>query len=105
MHLIYITFPKKEEAIKIAQTLLQEKLIACGNIYEGITSIYEYEGKIEQNEEVTLICKTSDSSLDKAMERVKALHSYDCPCIISIKIEKGNKDFVKWVETCCNLDY
>lgn len=105
MHLIYITFPTKAEAIKIAHELISSKLVACSNIYSNVTSIYEWEGKVVENEEVTMTCKTSDSSVDEVIKLVKNLHSYECPCIIAIKVEKGNEDFLKWVETCCKVPY
>jgi|GEM_PF-5559955 len=70
MHLIYITFPSKEEAVKIATKLVKDRHVACANIHSGVTSIYEWEGKVEQNEEVTAILKTSDSLVDKVIELV-----------------------------------
>ncbi len=105
MHLIYITFPTKDEAAKIATMLIKERLAPCTNIYNGVTSIYEWEGKIQQTEEVTLICKTADALVDKLIKKVTKEHSYDCPCVIAIKIDHGNEDFLKWVETYPNLDY
>lgn len=104
MHLIYITFPNKDEAIKVAHEIIKEKLAACANIYANVTSIYEWQGKVRQNEEVTLICKTSDDNVDEIIRSVKRLHSYDCPCIVAIKVEKGNEDFLKWVDNCSKVD-
>ena len=105
MHLIYITFPSKQEAIKIANMLIKNKLAACANIYEGVTSIYEWEGKVQQNEEVTMLCKVSGHIVDEVISKVTRMHVNACPCIISIKVEKGNEDFLKWVETCCKVPY
>src|SRR3989338_8908338 len=64
---IYITNPNKEEAKKIAKHLIEKKLIACANIYDNITSIYFWEGKIADENECVLIAKT----LDKNFEKVK----------------------------------
>lgn len=105
MHLIYITFPEKSEAMKTAGMLIRNRLAACVNIYDNVTSIYEWEGQIQQNEEVTMICKVSDESVDDVIKRVTKCHTNACPCIISIKIEKGNEDFLKWVETSSKVDY
>jgi periplasmic divalent cation tolerance protein len=105
MHLIYITFSTKDEAIKIANNLIRIKLIACANIYSGVISIYEWKGEIMQNEEVTLICKTSDILVDEVVSFVKSTHTHECPCIIAIKVTKGNEDFLKWVETCTKVPY
>ena len=104
MHLIYITLPTKDEAIKIANKLVKDRLVACVNIHDGVTSIYEWEGKIQQNQEITLICKTSDESVDNVIKMVTKKHPYACPCIIAINIEKGNEDFLTWVENYCKAD-
>jgi periplasmic divalent cation tolerance protein len=105
MHLIYITFPHRQEAVKVANILVKANLVACANIYENITSIYKWEGEIEQTQEVTMICKTPDSAVDNVIQEVKQHHPYALPCIIAIKIEKGNEDFLKWVENCNKVAY
>lgn len=97
-HLIYITARDEAEAKKIARTLVEEKLAACMNIIPKITSIYRWEDKVEEAGEAAIIGKTSGNMVKKAEQRVKELHSYDCPCFVAIKIDDGNKDFLKWVE-------
>ena len=82
----------------MATSLVEGKLIACANIYDGVTSIYEWEGKIRQSQEFTLICKTADKNVDEVIKTVTSLHSYSCPCVVAVRVEKGNQDFVKWVE-------
>jgi len=105
MHLIYITFPKKDEAIKIISRLVKDRVVACANIYDGITSIYEWEGEVQQNQEVTAICKVPDNGVDKAIAKFTKAHPYACPCIVSVKVEKSNEDFLKWVENYNKVDY
>ena len=96
--MIYITAPGMEEAEKISRALLEEKLVACVNILDGMKSMYWWQGKIESASEVVLIAKTRESLVDRAIEKVKSLHSYDCPCIVSLPIQKGNKDFLEWLD-------
>lgn len=105
MHLIYITFPNRQEAVKVANLLVETDLVACANIHENVTSIYKWEGKLEQNDEVTMICKAPDDAVKRVIEEVKTHHSYALPCILAIKIAEGNEDFLKWVENCNKLDY
>lgn len=105
MHLIYTTFPEKDAATRLARKLIKDRLAACVNIYEGVTSIYEWEGKIQESEEVTMICKAPDGSVDDIIKLVTKKHEYACPCVLAIKIEKGNEDFLKWVETYRKIDY
>lgn len=95
---IYITCKDKEEAITIGRTLIKEKLAACVNIFDHMTSIYEWEGKLEESTEAVLIVKTSLDKIKDAERRVKLIHSYTCPCILSISIDEGNTEYLKWLE-------
>jgi periplasmic divalent cation tolerance protein len=94
---VYITAPTKKEAKKIVEVLVSEKLAACGNIFK-IDSIYWGEGKIERAGEYGIFVKTKKSLVDKIIKRTKEIHSYSVPCVISFDIEKGNKDFLNWIE-------
>jgi periplasmic divalent cation tolerance protein len=105
MHIIYVTFPSKTEALNLSHTLIAEQLAACTNIYDNMTSVYQWEGQIREDAEVVVIAKTSDNLVETVINRVKELHSYDNPCIIAIKIDSGSKDFLKWVETSAKLPY
>ncbi len=94
---IYITAGDEDEARRIGKILVEEKLAACVNILP-IKSIYRWEGDIEEEGEVTMFVKTRAELADEVIERVKALHSYEVPCIVSLPIEKGNADYLKWIE-------
>ncbi|MDA0782740.1 MAG: divalent-cation tolerance protein CutA [Rickettsiales bacterium] len=102
MHIIYITAPSKEEALKISHSLITEKLVACCNIIDGVTSVYEWEGEIKQDPECIIIAKTSSGLVDNIIEYVKYIHPYECPCVISVKTDKSDNEFSKWVESCCH---
>ncbi len=97
-YLVYITCGSKEEGAKIARSLLNERLVACANIYEGVDSLYWWEGKIEEGREAVIIAKTTEKRLDQVIAKVKSLHSYSCPCVVAYKIDAGNPDFLKWIE-------
>lgn len=94
--LVYITIKSEKEAIKIGRVLVKEKLGACVNIFP-IKSIYRWKGKVEESEESGMIVKTKESLIDEVIKKVKELHSYEVPCIISLDIEKGNSDFLEWI--------
>ena len=96
MKIIYITTKNEEEAMNISRTLVKEKLIACANIH-NIKAIYEWKGNIENETEAVIIAKTTDELVDQTIEKTKELHSYECPSIIVIPVEKGNKEYIKWV--------
>jgi len=95
--LIYITAADEEEAREIGSVLVAEKLPACVNIHP-IKSIYRWEGEVQEEGEVAMLVKTTARLVDKAIKRVKELHSYEVPCIVSLPIEKGNSDYLKWIE-------
>ena len=96
--IVFITTINIEEANKIAEKLVQEKLIACANIIAGIKSIFWWEGKVDRADEVLLILKTKKSVLSKLIKAVKSAHSYSCPEVIALPIVGGNKDYLKWID-------
>ncbi len=94
---IYITAGDEDEARRIGRILVEEKLAACVNILP-IKSIYRWEENIAEDSEVTMFVKTRAELADQVIERVKELHSYEVPCIVSLPIIKGNPDYLKWIE-------
>ena len=96
--IIYSTTSGVEEARKIARKLVEEKLVACVNIIPKIESIYRWQGNIEEDSECVLLAKTTDKNIDKTIQRMKELHSYDVPDIIALPITKGLKEYLNWVE-------
>lgn len=95
--LIYMTADDKAEASRIGRALVEEKLAACANVLDGMTSIYRWEGEICEESEAVLIAKTTESLAPALTERVKALHSYDCPCVVTLPIAGGNAAFLNWI--------
>lgn len=94
---IYITTANEDEARKIGRTLVEEKLAACANVFP-IQSVYRWKGEIREEDEVAMFIKTRASLTDRVIKRVKELHSYEVPCIVSFPIEKGNPDYLRWIE-------
>ena len=98
INLIYITAGDIEEARALGKALVSERLVACVNIIDNIHSIYWWEGKIQDDGEVIIIAKTKKSLVAELIEKVKSMHNYDCPCVVSLPIVDGNKEFLGWVE-------
>jgi periplasmic divalent cation tolerance protein len=97
IHLIYITTGSKNEAIMIGKTLINAKLAACVNIIENIYSMYMWDGKLQDANETILIAKTTKERVSDLNEKVNTLHSYDCPCIVSLPVSDGNPAFLNWI--------
>jgi periplasmic divalent cation tolerance protein len=93
----YITCKNRSEAKKIGKVLLQDKLAACVNIFDNMNSMYWWKGKIEDANETVLIAKTTKKLFPKLSKKVKAIHSYEVPCILQIPITDGNKEYVDWL--------
>ncbi|MFC1698815.1 divalent-cation tolerance protein CutA [Candidatus Omnitrophota bacterium] len=98
LNLVYITAKDKEEARKIGQVLVEERLVACVNIVEKINSMYWWEDQIQDDTEAALVAKTKEALVPEVIARVKSVHNYSCPCVISLPIQDGNKDFLDWIE-------
>lgn len=98
LRFVYITAKDKKEAKKLAKAIVVDRLASCANIIGGVNSIYWWDGKIQDDSETVIIAKTKKSLVTKLIKRVKSLHSYSCPCIVSLPIECGNKDFLRWIE-------
>lgn len=95
--IVFVTVPNEEEAVKIAKTIVEERLAGCVNIIKTIRSIYSWKGKIEDEPEVLMIIKTKSELFEELSERIKSIHSYTVPEIIGIKIKKGFEDYLKWL--------
>ncbi len=98
MRLILCTAPE-EAAGAIAKTVVEEKLAACVNITPAVTSVYVWEGKLEEDTEAMMFIKTTAAKVNSLAARIKALHPYDVPEIITLNIntDEGNPDYLKWV--------
>jgi len=93
----YVTAGSKAEAEKISRALVSEKLAACANIFP-INSIYRWKGKIEEGGEHAILFKSHKKNFEKITERVRAIHSYETPCIIEIPITRGSSDYLDWIQ-------
>jgi periplasmic divalent cation tolerance protein len=95
---VYITASSMDEANRIADAVVGERLAACANILPGMTSIYRWKGKVERVEECVLILKTRAALFGQLEARVKALHSYDTPCIVALPVTAGNAGYLEWIQ-------
>ena len=102
--IIYVTFNNQENAREVATIIVKEKLVACANLFNQIESIFEWHGEIKNDIEIIMIAKTSTSLVNKTIKKIRALHLYDYPCILSFKIDNGEKNYLKWIESSVNHD-
>lgn len=95
--IINTTCKDKEEAIKIANILLEQNLASCIQM-NNIDSYYKWKDKIEFSKEVLLKIKSKVILFDKIEEVIKKSHTYETPQIIAIPIIKGSKEYLKWID-------
>ncbi len=98
----YMTAGSIDEARRISRDLVEKRLAACVNIIDGMVSVYRWEGGIQEDSEVVLIAKTTDSVLPALVERVSAVHSYRTPCVAGLPVDGGNDDFIEWIKAEVN---
>jgi periplasmic divalent cation tolerance protein len=95
---VYVTASGAEEAERIGRAVVADRLAACANVLAPVRSIYWWRGALEDANEAVLILKTTRERMPELLARVKALHSYECPCIEALEVTDGNPDFLAWVE-------
>ena len=103
--IIFITCSSGREARKIAKELLNEKLIACANIIEGVSSFFRWKGKVDMASESLMIIKTAKKNFAKVKQAVKELHSYEVPEIIALPIVEGEKKYLNWISESVKTSY
>ena len=99
--IVLVTAKDKKEASKIAQSLLEAKLIACANIIDGVESLFWWQGKIDSSKEALLVLKTKKILFKKLSAKVKSLHSYQTPEIIALPIVDGSAEYLNWINSSC----
>jgi periplasmic divalent cation tolerance protein len=87
-----------DKAARIARELVEKKLAACVNIIPELRSIYAWQGRVCDERECLMIMKTRRDLFDQLRDTVKELHPYDVPEIISLSIEQGLQDYLKWID-------
>ena len=93
---LYSTFPDEASAKRVAEALVNAKLAACVNISAPMTSVYEWNGKLETGAEIAAFIKTRRVLVDDAIAMARPLHPYSVPCFLVLPIEGGNADYLAW---------
>lgn len=95
--LVLCTFPDADTAASVTKTVVEEKLVACGNIVPGVRSIYRWEGKVEDTAEVLVLFKTQSTAYARLEKRLLKLHPYDTPEILAFEAGAAAKAYAAWV--------
>ena len=94
---VLVTTSSEEEATALGKMLVEHRLVACVNVLPKVKSIFQWDGKISEEEECLMILKTR-KPLFKALEKmIIAQHSYDVPEIIALPIVEGSPSYLSWI--------
>jgi len=97
--IISTTFEEKEDGLKVAGMLLQEKLVACAQLSGPIASCYHWHDKVVTATEYILTLKTIPPLYTKVEKRLKEIHPYEVPEIICSETARVSSDYLHWVES------
>ena len=100
---IHVTMPDTSAAQSLARALVDEELAACVNIVPGVRSIYRFEDKIHEEDEVLCLIKTHPALFDRLRDRILALHPYDVPEILAFKVHDSSRAYIDWLHGSVNF--
>ena len=92
-----VTTANHREAMRIAESVVEKRLAACGNVIPSVTSIFRWKGRVQKSGETLLIMKTTSRRYPALQRLIRSMHSYEVPEIIGLTAEKGLHPYVEWV--------
>jgi periplasmic divalent cation tolerance protein len=95
---VLITAANKKQSAKIARALVDQKLVACVNVIDRVTSLFWWKGKVDKAVEVLMAAKSTRAKLPRIIALVKSMHSYAVPEIIALPVAGGNRDYLDWID-------
>ena len=96
-YVVLCTAGGEKEGERISRIMIREGLAACVNIIPKVKSIYTWKGKVYKEEEALMVIKTDRRRIKEIMQKIKALHSYEVPEILALKVEEGEKSYTEWL--------
>lgn len=96
-YIVVLCTCSREEADGMAETLIGEGLVACVNMVE-VKSVFRWKGSIEKENEILLIMKSMEDRWQDIKKRIKEIHSYETPEIISLPVKDGLDEYLRWID-------
>ena len=97
VQLVITMLPTADAAVTLARTLVEEKLASCGNLIPAVRSIYRWEDKIQDENEVLLLLKTRSEHFERLKARILELHPYEVPEVLALPVEAGYAGYLEWM--------
>ena len=99
--IILSTFPDEKSSISLAKKLINKKLCACINLTK-VRSLYNWNNKLEDQEEYLVLFKTTTSTVEELKSNIKRAHPYEVPEIVEIRMNKVSKSYLSWLAESTN---
>jgi periplasmic divalent cation tolerance protein len=97
--MVFTTFANEADAERAVRALVEERLVACGNLVPGVRSIYHWEGKVADAREVMVVMKSRKQDWPALMSRLHELHPYDTPECVAVRLASGAPKYMAWLES------
>ncbi len=95
--LVLTTLPNADAAGELSRTLVNEKLAACANVFPALRSIYRWQTKVQDENEVLVLFKTRQEQFERLKARILELHPYEVPEVLAIPVEQGYHAYLEWL--------
>ena len=94
---VLTTVATADEAVALVRALLERRLIACGTLLPGARSLYRWEGRIADEQEVLVVLKTRSARLDSLRTAFAELHPYKVPELLALPVSAGTEKYLAWI--------
>jgi periplasmic divalent cation tolerance protein len=95
--LVFTALPNSDKAADLARALVEERLAACANLIPAVRSIYRWEGKLQDENEVLVLLKTRAENVERLKARILELHPYEVPEVLAVPVESGYQAYLEWL--------
>lgn len=95
--LVFTNLPDRAAALDLARALVSRRLAACVNVLDGCTSVYRWQGVVEEASEVPVLLKTRSARYAEVEAAIRELHPYELPEIVAVPVVRGLPEYLEWV--------
>ena len=95
--LVLTNMPDRDSALELAKTLVEKRLAGCVNVLDECTSVFRWEGVVQTEQEVPLLIKTHAERFDHLRQAIVALHPYELPEVIAVRLDDALEPYLEWV--------
>lgn len=92
------TCGNEEQARRIARGLVEQRLAACVQVMPGVRSVYQWQGKIEEDDEFLLVIKSRRDLFRRLEAALRKLHTYEVPELVALPVVEGSADYLGWLD-------